>query len=339
VTVPHLRGACVDFYDRTRPLIEGRVGSTRAKFECVALPPRELDERFVEFDFAEVALPTYLLLREAGDEEFIGLPIFPYRAFFLANVLVNVTSGIERVQQLPGKRIATGGLHLAGTIWTRALLEADAGISTTDVRWFTRTSTVGSIRERLVSEIQTRVPIELVPEDDLDRMLEVGEIDAWIGSSPPPCHQRGSPAVRRLVPDYAFVERRFVEATGMLPIVHLIVLRADLYRRHPWLATELVDLFCRARELGLSALVNDGLFACGLPWIRRDLEELKTAFGGDPYMPGHQSNRATLGNFLGHAVKQGVTRERHSPEELFASVETSVMSGRPWPAAAAGFVA
>ena len=86
--------ACVDYLDRTRPLIEGQVETPGIDLTCVPLAPMDLGARWAEFDVAEAIVPVYLALRSRGDEAFVAIPVFPYRAFFLSNIIVTVASGI-----------------------------------------------------------------------------------------------------------------------------------------------------------------------------------------------------------------------------------------------------
>src|SRR5438105_3841603 len=95
---------------------------------CVPLRPPDLFGRLGEFDVHELSLAAHLALPSIGDNRFIGIPAFPYRAFLVGNVVVNVDSGIERPEDLVGKRIATPGLQLAGTIWLRGFLADVYGI-------------------------------------------------------------------------------------------------------------------------------------------------------------------------------------------------------------------
>lgn len=103
----------------------------------------------------------------------------------------------------------------------------------------------------------------------------------------------------------------------------MIVLRRELAARHPRLASDLVALFKSARELGKARLRNHGLFACGLPWLRQDLEELPEIFGGDWYAHGFPENRASLAVLAQAAVEQGFSRGTIDPAQLFAPGTTT----------------
>jgi 4,5-dihydroxyphthalate decarboxylase len=302
--------ACVDYLDRTRPLIDGAVETPGIDLIPVPLKPLDLTARFAEFDVAEVILPVYMALRGRGDERFVGIPVFPYRAFFLSNVIVNVEAGIERPEDLAGKRVGTFGLQLAGTLWSRGLLADEYGVQGSGIHWYCALPPAVE---------QPDVRVEVVPPGRaLSDLLERGEIDAWLGPTRPECFEQGSPRVRRLFPNYRAVEEDYARRTGIFPIIHGIVLRRELYEQHPWLAAALLEAFERAKQLGAARLANDGLYAVGLPWLRPDLEELARLFGGDAYPYGVERNRAVLETMARYAAEQGLTPRRLAVDDLFA---------------------
>src|SRR5262249_6246785 len=196
-------------------------------------------------------------------------------------------------------------------LWLRGILQDRFGVEGSQLRW------VMSGQPQL--EPPPDMQLEIVPpEPSLSEMLEQGEVDAWIGSNPPPCFLHGSPRVRRLFPNYRQVEEEYARESGIFPIIHAMVVRQDLYERHRWLAGALVEAFERARQIGLERLVNNTVYAVGLPWLRQDLEELPRLFGGDWYRYGYEPNRAILETMARYAAEQGVTHERLNVAELFA---------------------
>lgn len=305
----HLSLGIVDYFDRTRAIIEGKVEAPGIDLTCVPLPPRVLGMRWAEFDVAEVAITAYLALQSAGDNRFVGIPVFPYRAFTFGNTVVNTSAGIERPQDLVGKRVGTG-LLLAGTMWTRGFLSDNYGIKNSQLHFF--------VASRPTVDLPPDTRVEVVPSGrNLSDMLDKGEIDAWIGSSLPECFERGSPRVRRLFQDYRKVEEDYVQRTKFFPILHMIVLRREIYEQHRWIAGNLFQIFQRAKQIGANQLLNEGNFACALPWFRHELEELPKIFKGDWHPYGFQANREILSTIVRYAAEQGLTREPLDIAELF----------------------
>src|SRR5260370_31026193 len=68
--------ACWD-YDRTRPLIDGRVRPEGIDLEIEILRPRQTFQRMLdskEFDISELSLASYTALKGRGDCPFVAVP-------------------------------------------------------------------------------------------------------------------------------------------------------------------------------------------------------------------------------------------------------------------------
>jgi 4,5-dihydroxyphthalate decarboxylase len=302
---------CIDYFDRTRPIIAGQVTVPGVDVTCVPLAPLDLAARWAEFDVTEIIVPVYMQEHARGNSRFIAIPVFPYRAFFLGNVIANVAAGIERPEDLNGKRVGTPGFHLAGTLWLRGILAEHFGVQDESIHWFAS------------GQPQIQVPptmsVEIIPPDrTLSDMLDRGEIDAWIGSLRPDCFNRGSPNVRRLLPNYRQAEEEYARRTGVFPILHTVAVRRELYEQHRWIAASLFELFQRARQEGLAQLAPHGVPSCGLPWLAYELEELPKIFGGDWYRYGFQANHAVLATMARYAAQQGLTPAAVDVASLFA---------------------
>jgi 4,5-dihydroxyphthalate decarboxylase len=60
--------------------------------------------------------------------------------------------------------------------------------------------------------------------------------------------QSRHPDVVRLLPDYRAREQDYFRRTRIFPIMHLIVVRKDIYERHPFVVTSLYEAFCAAKD-------------------------------------------------------------------------------------------
>ena len=310
---------CMDFLDRTRPVLDGSVQIPGVELRCTALRPPELFPRLGEFDLHELSTAGYVTLRAHGDERYIGLPVFTWKSWLIGNIVVHAASGIEKPADLKGKRIGTPGLYLAGTMWIRGWLRDAHGLTGLESRWVSTAAPAGSLRERL-SKYVTKTPFEELPADaNLSDLLERGEIDAWLAPALPECFLKGSPKVRRLFPNYRELEEKEARRTGNLPLLHNLLLRRELHERHPGLARSIIKAFAEAREAGKARLNNDGAFAVGLPWVRHDVESLPAIFGGDWYACSFDANREMLGTLARYAAEQGFTPAPIDPARYFVA--------------------
>ena len=72
-----LKLACWD-YDRTRPLIDGRVKPEGVDLDIEVLRPRQMFPRMLEhreFDVSEISLASLTALAGRGDSPFVGVPV------------------------------------------------------------------------------------------------------------------------------------------------------------------------------------------------------------------------------------------------------------------------
>src|SRR5262249_19817951 len=67
----------------------------------------------------------------------------------------------------------------------------------------------------------------------LERMFEAGELGALLSLYIPPLFFARPPPIPRLFPKYKAGERDYYRRTHILPIMHTVVLREDVYRAHP----------------------------------------------------------------------------------------------------------
>ena len=125
-------------YDRTQPLIDGRVEPEGVDLTFIPLRPGETFWRMLnheEFDFSEMSLSSYTILRSEGDTRFIAIPVFPSRVFRHSAVYLRANSKIEKPQDLKGKRIGVGDYQMTAAVWVRGFLLHDYDVRPEDVTW------------------------------------------------------------------------------------------------------------------------------------------------------------------------------------------------------------
>jgi 4,5-dihydroxyphthalate decarboxylase len=207
-------------------------------------------------------------------------------------------------------------------VWIRGILEDDYGVSADQIQWyFGGYNEPKNYTERvpitLPSTVQT---VTISNQQCLDAMLNCGEIDALIGATPPQSFRLRSPNVGRLFPNYKDIELDYFKRTGIFPIMHMVVMKREMYDRAPWAAASLYKAFVRAKIQGkrhLDFQYGGGLF-CSLPWLWSHIEEVKAQMGDDPFVYGLEENRLVLDTFLRYSERQGMIRDRVTVDDLFA---------------------
>ncbi len=323
-----LRVGCLEYFDRTQALADGRVRPDGVEMElAISSHPGDLFRAMVEgrdFDAGELSLSTYAVMRSRGDSRYSAIPVFPSRNFRHGYIFVNAASGIAKPEDLRGRRVGIPEYQLTGAVWLRGLLQHEYGVHPRDIRWVSNWNTDIDGRgraERLPLDLPADISIE-DPGDthSIGELLESGAIDAVIGSTVPACVRKGSPRVRRLFADYAGAEREYLRRTSIFPIMHLVVIRRDLCERHPGLAQSMYDAFSSAKDIGLARLGVTGHLACSLPWLQRSLEEARELLGADFWPYGIEPNRKTLEAVFTYLHEQGLTRSIWKITDLFEPV-------------------
>jgi 4,5-dihydroxyphthalate decarboxylase len=319
---PRLTLACGD-YDRTRALADGSVRPEGVDLTYVALDPAELFERVArhrEFPIAEMSLSTYLNLVGRGDDGLVGIPVFPARSFRHGYIYVHRDAGIARPEDLVGKRVGTMQYQLTLNLWLRGILEEDHGVRPSDLTWVFGGQDVPGTRERAPVDIPEDVAVELAPAGTtLGELLATGHIDALFAPHTPDVARAGRPEVLRLFPDYRAVEVAWYQRTRMFPIMHLIVIRRDVYEADRWLARSLFKAFVEAKAAARRRLRFTGTLSTMVPWLVTELEAAEALFGR-PYWPyGVAANRLELETSVRWAASQGITRRPLDVAELFAA--------------------
>jgi 4,5-dihydroxyphthalate decarboxylase len=313
--------ACGD-YDRTRPLVDGRVRPLGLDLTCLPMTIEEIFfrmARFREFDAAEMSLGSFLVSLSAGEEApFVAIPVFPSRSFRHSGIYVHAGSGIERPEQLVGRTVGVAEYQLTANVWIRGILAEDYGVPVGSVRYRTGGLHEPGRPEKLAVSLPADVDVAPIgPGRTLSDMLASGEIDALYTPRTPRSFAEGHPGVARLFPDFRTVESAYFRRTGIFPIMHVVVIRADVYRRDRWVARSLMEAFAEARRIALTGLDETASLRYMLPWLPDDVASVRAVLGDDYWTYGLDGNEAALTAIARYAFEQGLTPRPYAPRELF----------------------
>ena len=322
---PKLTLACWD-YDRTRALLEGRVGVAGWRIDAKVQPPEETFPRAVAdapFDVSELSLSSYLMQVSRGEGAYIAIPAFVSRAFHHGAIYVRTKRGIETPKDLEGRLVGVPEYQMTMALWVRGILGDEYGVDFRKIRYRTGGTNKPGRKERLALELPEDMDVALIPEGStLNELLLAGELDAVIAPTPPDGFTAGDKAVRRLFTDPAAEERAYYARTGLFPIMHVIGVRRTLADEHPGLAADLFRAFVEVRNLAMrehDLTARSSANRMMLPWFADQWEATKDLMGEDFWPYGVAENRAELEAICRYSHEQNLGRKRLSVEALFAS--------------------
>jgi len=313
--------ACED-YDRTRALLDGSIKPEGIDLTYLALPVEEIFWRmlrFEDFDVAELSMGAFLVAAAQGRRPFTAIPVFPSRTFRHRCFFVNSSSGIERPEDLRGKRVGVPEYTMTASVWLRGLLQHEYGVAPEEILWFQGGEEQPGRKDRVDFDLPSKIRLEVIPQDrTLNAMIESGEIDALMSPRMPSFFLSGSQKVRRLFPDYKRVEMDYFRKTGLFPLMHLMVIRMGIYEKTPWVAQCLYKAFCEAKDLYFSKIYDSNVLRNSLPWTIADYEETRLLMGEDYWPYGFAANRHGLETLQSYLLEQGLIKKSLDLEKLFA---------------------
>jgi 4,5-dihydroxyphthalate decarboxylase len=298
-------------YDHVRDLVDGRVRVDGVDLTCLTLPVEEIFFRFTQFrewEVSELSLAKYCALRSRGDDSLRAIPVFPSRVFRHSAFFVRPDGPVDDPGALRGGRIGIPEWTVTATVYGRGILAHEHGVGLRDVTWVQGGTNEPGRIETLAVDLPDGVTVEHVADRSLNDLLLAGELDAILAPHPPLAATDGSGRAVHLFADPRAVEQASLQRTGVWPIMHVIVLRADVDDAHPWIAANLLRAFSEARDGSLARVRDANVSRFPVMWR-------PAADDGWPY--GVEPNRTTLAAFLGFAHEQGVCARPMEPDELF----------------------
>jgi hypothetical protein len=166
----------------------------------------------------------------------------------------------------------------------------------------------------------------------LEDMFAAGELDALLSNYIPDLFLQRASGITRLFPDYKAIEQDYYRRTRIFPVMHIVVLRADIYRRDPWVATSLYRAFCQAKTLALEGLYDSDALHLAFPWLLDHIEEAEATFGRDYWSYGVEANRPAFEAIGRYLFEQGLAPRAVAAEELFARRRATAVPIAPNPA-------
>ncbi|WP_234729430.1 ABC transporter substrate-binding protein [Acidocella facilis] len=308
-------------YDRTRPLVDGDVAIDGVDPIFMLLSPEEMFFRSFRdqaFDVSELSLSSFAVKTADGNNPYVGVPVFPSRAFRHTAITIRTDRGINAPEDLRGRRIGTPEYQLTACVWARALLQEEYGVAPSDVIWVRGGLEELGRPEKISIKLPSNIKIEPAPADKtLAQMLKDGDIDAIVAPRAPSCFEQGDPNIGWLWPNPQDAASDYFKKTKIFPIMHMIGIRKKLADEHPWLPVAIAKAFSHSKKRALELLVDTSATKVTLPFVDELLRSARQLMGDDFWPYGIEPNRYVLDRFLAYHHEQGLSSRQLTADELF----------------------
>ncbi len=268
-------------YDRVRPIMDGRVKVEGCDVNFVTVYPEECFHRawyHQDFDVTEIGLSGYIIATSlgqglGGESPYVAIPVFLSRSFRCSGIYIRTDRGIERPEDLRGKKVGIPEYQITAAVWSRGFLHDEYGIKAEDLHWMQGGMDDPGRADKWPNNLPPGFPLtHLTGDQTVNAMLASGELDAFIGPRTPSTYRDGKTPIRRLFEDFATVEREYYKRSHVFPIMHPLGIRRSLYEKHPWLALNLYQAFSCGQENQ-----PGGVFRNGRPEDRPAVDRQRSA--------------------------------------------------------------
>ncbi|MDH3432658.1 MAG: ABC transporter substrate-binding protein [Gammaproteobacteria bacterium] len=308
-------------YDRTRPIVDGRAKIDGVNPVCMLLSPEEMffrAFRHEDFDVSELSISSYCVSVARGKPHYIAVPVFLSRAFRHTSIYVRTDRGIEKPEDLRGRKIGIAEYQLSANVWVRGILEQDYGVKPSDILWVRGGMDTPGRPEKIKLDLPADIQIEDAPAGaTLNQMLVDAKIDGFIGPRWPRCFGEGHPRVARLFRDSVAAASDHYRRTKLFPIMHLLGVRRTLAKSHPWLPGALLKAFSDAKEMALLAINDTSATKVTMPFVEDNLGMVTSLMGDDYWSYGIANNAHVLDAFCDMHYRQGLSPGRLTVEDMF----------------------
>ena len=320
------------FNERVEPLMNGAVEAEGVELIPTYSHPAETFWRqlkFGEFEVAEMSMSSYLIARSQG-ADMIALPVFPSRRLFQTELSYNVDSGMTKPEDLADKRLGVAEYQQTAALWIRGILEHDFGVSQYKIHWYMERSEEMSHGGATGFKPPPGISFNrIAPDKSLMSTLLENELDVAHVASPWVLQantlDRSSriagkgdwTKIKPLFPDRMAEAARFYKKHGFLPVNHAYIIRGDVYKKYPWLASSLYTGFVKAKALARAKMLER--IPTALFFGREYAAMTRDMIGDDPFPYGVKPNMAMLDTVTGYSHEQGLTPRKMKAEELFAA--------------------
>lgn len=316
----------LDTNPRTRPILDGTVQPDGIDLVPTPLHPADMFWRqlkFAEFDVSEMSFSSLIKAVAAGDDRFVGIPVFTTHHFFQNWILVRRDAEIDTPADLAGKRVGVPEFQQTAAVWSRGILKHEFGVDQTEMEYWMERLPAQSHGGATGFAPPPGVTVNQVPaETNIGEMMMAGTLDATllfirsanlIDRSTVDLYEQ--PEIEPLFRDPAGEGLRYYRKTGIYPINHAVVIKREVAEKHPWAVLNIYQAFVRANALADQRRMEHIEYYRASGLISEDAH---AALGEPLVRHGIKANRQTLETVTQYSNEQGLTPRRIALDEVFA---------------------
>ncbi|MGY8767493.1 MAG: ABC transporter substrate-binding protein [Pirellulales bacterium] len=317
-------------YDRVQGLIDGSVAVEGCNLTFERGKIGDMNTHVFsgsqERELTEIGLLPYILAFANEDfRDYTLLPLFPLKVSRHKSIFIRTDRGINKPEDLRGKRVATPGYSSTSLTWIRGILEHEYGVKPESIHWVVSAKESSAKDSGGASKFENIWPdglsIETGPagKDESDLLVD-GDVDALFHAAEPKAFQTGKPNIARLFADSRQVEQDYYAKTGIFPIMHAVAMRKDVIKKHAWLPQAVFNAYSQAKQQAYDYLKKSAWYGTSLPWVSQEAEATRNLMGDNYWTYGIGKNRKALNALFQYAYEQGLAKRQVTIEEVFHSL-------------------
>ena len=317
-------------YDRVRAIRDGEAGMGTLEVTFQPSNIYELNDQVLggggAFDVAEVGLIPYMTKYiDGGFRDYVLLPIFISRSFRHRNIYVHVDSGIEKPEDLKGRKVGTPGYGASSNTWIRGMLQDQYGVAPEDMQWIETSQSSdkkGGLNKSSGGGSRYHLPVDFPlsngpPGVDESELILSGGCDALITAITPRVMEEENPKVRTLFRNPRAAEQEYYRETGLFPIMHAVAIKATLAADNPSLSSAVFQMYSQAKRRAYQNLASTTVLRTSLPWAAEEYEDTRALMGDDYWRYGIEANKKELEAVVRYAADQGLVGKRINYLDMF----------------------
>ena len=312
---------------RTWPLYDGTVKPDGIELVPSVVHGSELfwrQLRFADFDVSEMSMSSLMMSMAHGDERWIGLPVFTTRNFFHTGILVRKDAGIDKPEDLKGKRVGVPEYQQTAALWIRGALQHEFGVHPKDMTFWMERTPDHSHGAATGFKPPEGVTVNQIPfEKNIGSMMLSGELDATLLYLVDPnlvdrstADLWNHPDIKYVFPDRRAEGARYYQKTGLYPINHGMVVRRSIAEKEPWVMLNLLKAFQKAAQIADQRRLEQAAYHVEAGLVSPESGE---ALKQPLVVHGIRANRKVLETATQYSFEQGLTPKQAKLEDIFAA--------------------